>query len=147
MFVLHFITTIDCNRTFSSFAQHEALKADLEGSRQEIDRLSSELEQSRQQSHDLDRRLTEKESRALETAHELVREKEKVQEMLQEKEVLLEKLLQEKAGLANLKQQQRDIIQQHHEDLHNLEHKTQLLKKGMQEYTALNVKVTSISDV
>jgi hypothetical protein len=132
MFVLHLNTTIDGTRSHS-FAQHEALKTDLEGAWQEIDRLSSDLEQSRQQSHDLE--------------VEVVQEKENVQEMLQEKEVLLEKLLQEKAGLANLKQQQRDIIQQHHEDLHNLEHKTQLLKKGMQEYTALNVKVTSISDV
>ena len=131
MFVLHFNTTIDGTRTHS-FAQHEGLKTDLEGAWQEIDRLSGELEQSRQQSHDLQ--------------SEVVREKENVQEMLQEKEVLLEKLLQEKAGVANLKQQQRDMIQKHHEDLQNLEDKTQLLKKGMQEYTALNVKVTSISD-
>jgi chromosome segregation ATPase len=131
MFLLHFNTTIDDTRTYS-FAQHEALKTDLEGACQEIDRLRSELEQSRQQLQDLE--------------DEVEREKENVQEMLQEKEVLLEKLLQEKAGLANLKQQLRDIIQKHHEDMQNLEDKTQLLKKGMQEYTALNVKVTSISD-
>ena len=48
--------------------------------------------------------------------------------------------------VANLKQQQKDIIQQHKEDVQNLEDKTQLLQKGMQEQTALNVKVTSISD-
>ena len=131
MFFLHLNITIDVTLTHS-FAQHEALKTDLEGAWQEIDRLSSELEQSRQQSHDLE--------------GEVVRGKENLQEMLQEKEVLLEKLLHEKAGLANLKQQQRDIIQKHEEDLQNLEDKTQLLKKGMQEYTALNVKVTSISD-
>ena len=111
MFVLHFITAIDCNRKLSSFAQHEALKTDLEGSRQEIDRLSSELEQSRQQSHDLESQLTEKESM-----------------------------------VADLKQQRRDMILQHEEDLQNLEDKTQLLQKGMQEHTALNVKVNSISD-
>ena len=111
MFVLHFITTIDCNRTLSFLTQHEALKTDLEGSRQEIDRLSSELEQSRQQLHDLESQLTEKESM-----------------------------------VADLKQQRRDMILQHEEDLQNLEDKTQLLQKGMQEQTALKVKVTSISD-
>ena len=59
----------------------------------------------------------------------------------------LESQLTEKESMvANLKQQQKDIIQQHKEDVQNLEDKTQLLKKGMQEYTALNVKVTSISD-
>ena len=102
MFVLHFNTTIDCTRTLSSFAQHEALQTDLEGARQEIDKLSSQLEQSRQQSHDLERLLTEKESMVLETANELVLEKEKVQEMLQEKERLREKLLQEKTRLKDL---------------------------------------------
>jgi len=111
MFALHFNTRIDCNRTLSSFTQHEALKADLEGARQEIDKLSSELKQSRQQSHDLESRLTEKESM-----------------------------------VADLKQQQTDMIQQHEEDLENLEDKTQLLQEGMQEQTALTVKVTSISD-
>ena len=111
MLVLHFHTTIGCNRTLSSFAQHEALKTDLEEARQEIDKLSSELEQSRQQSHDLESQLTEKESM-----------------------------------VANLKQQQTDMIQQHEEDLQNLEDKTQLLQEGMQEQTALNVKVTSISE-
>jgi hypothetical protein len=46
--------------------------------------------------------------------------------------------------VANLKQQQKDMIQQHEEDLQNLEEKTQLLQEGMQEHTALNVKVISI---
>ena len=111
MFVLPFNSTIDCNRTLSAFTQHEALKTDLEGSKQEIGRLSSELEQSRQQSHDLESQLTEKESM-----------------------------------VAHLKQQQKDMIQQHEEDLQNLEDKTKLLQEGMQEHTALNAKVTSISD-
>ena len=111
MFALHFNSTIERMLTLSSFTQHEALKTDLEGARQEIDRLSSEFEQSRQQSHDLESRLTEKESM-----------------------------------VANLKQQQTDMIQQHEEDLQNLEDKTQLLQEGMQEQTALNVKVTSISE-
>ena len=105
MFVLHFHSTIDCTCTLSSFAQHEALETDLEGARQEIDKLSSQLEQSRQQSHDLERLLTEKESMVLETANEMVREKEKVQSMLQEKKIqkrLREKLLQEKARLKDL---------------------------------------------
>ena len=101
MLLLHFHTTIDCNRTLSSFTQHEALKMDLEEARQEIDRLSSELEQSRAIAG---------------------------------------------RAIADLKQQQRDIIQQHEEDLQNLEDKTQLLQEGMQEQTALNVKVTSISE-
>jgi len=98
MFVLHFPSTIDCTRTLSSFAKHEALETDLEGGRQEIDKLGSQLEQSRQQSHELERLLKEKESMVLETANELVREKEKVQAMLQEKKIqkrLREKLLQD----------------------------------------------------
>ncbi len=111
MFVFQFNTTIDCNRTLSSFAQHEALETDLEGARQEIDRLSSELNQSKQQSHDLESLFTEKEFM-----------------------------------VADLKQQQINMIQKHEEDLQKLEDKTQLLQKGMQEHTALNVKVTSISD-
>ena len=110
MFVLHLNATIDGSRSHS-FAQHEALKTDLEGAWQEIDRLSSDLEQSRQQSHDLESQLTEKESM-----------------------------------VADLKQQQRDMIQQHEEDLHNLEDKTQLLQEGMQEQTALNVRVSFNSD-
>ena len=105
MFVLHFNSTIDCTRTLSSFAQHEALETDLEGARQEIDRLSSELEQSKHQSQNLERLLTEKETM-----------------------------------VADLKQQKREG------DLQNLEDKTQLLQKGMQEHTALNVKVCYISD-
>ena len=105
MFVLHFNSTIDCNRTLSSFTQHEALKTDLEGACQEIDRLSSELEKSKQQSHNLERLLTEKETM-----------------------------------VTDLEQQKRQG------DLQNLEDKTQLLQKGMQEHTALNVKVCYISD-
>ena len=108
MFVLHFNSTIEPTLTLSFFPQHEALKTDLEGARQEIDRLSSELEQSRQQSHDLERRLTEEESM-----------------------------------VADLKQQQKDMIQQHEEDLQD---KTQLFQEGMHEQNALNVKVTSISE-
>ena len=95
------IQRFDCNRTHSSFAQHEALKLDLEGARQEIDMLRSELEQSRAIAG---------------------------------------------RAIADLKQQQKDMIQKHEEDLQNLEDKTQLLQKGMQEHNALNVKVNSISD-
>ena len=95
------IQRFDCNRTHSSFAQHEALKLDLEGARQEIDMLRSELEQSRAIAG---------------------------------------------RAIADLKQQQRDIIQQHEEDLQNLEEKTQLLRKGVQEQTALNVRVSYNSD-
>jgi hypothetical protein len=105
MFVLHLNSMIDCTHTLSSFAQHEALETDLEGARQEIDRLSSELEKSKQQSHNLERLLTEKETM-----------------------------------VADLEQQKRQG------DLQNLEDKTQLLQKGMQEHTALNVKVCYISD-
>ncbi len=105
MFVLQFNSTIDCTRTLSSFAQHEALETYLEGARREIDRLSSELEKFKQQSHNLERLLTEKETM-----------------------------------VADLKQQKREG------DLQKLEDKTQLLQKGMQEHTALNVKVCYISD-
>ena len=76
MFVLHFNTIIDCDHTLSSFAQHEALKTDLEEVRQEIHKLSSELEQSRAIAG---------------------------------------------RAIADLKQQQKDMIQKHEEDLQNLE--------------------------
>jgi len=83
------------------------------------------------------------------TQHEAL--KTDLEEARQEIDKLSSELEQSRAiagrAIADLKQQQKDMIQKHEEDLQNLEDKTQLLQKGMQEHTALNVKVTSISDV
>jgi septal ring factor EnvC (AmiA/AmiB activator) len=102
MFVLHFITTIDCNRTLSPSTQHEALKTDLEGSRQEIDRLSSELEQSRQQSHDLESQLTEKESMVADLKQQqkdMIQQHEEDLQELEDKTQLLQEAMQEQTAL------------------------------------------------
>jgi hypothetical protein len=69
-------------------------------------------------------------------------EHQRAQKLEEQMEELNTETVRLNRTLADLKQQQRDMIQKHQEDLQNLEDKTQVLQKGMQEYTGLNVKVS-----
>ena len=90
---------------------------------------------------DLNGQVEVEAQRAARARAEKTEEHQRAQKLEEQMEELNTETLRLNRALADLKQQHRDMNQKHLEDLQNLEDKTQLLQKGMQEYTALNVKV------